>query len=199
MKRDGRLSRNPAEGVRLPRVVREEAVFLDHDQVARLADACGRYGLLVRFLAYTGLRWGEMSALRVSRLDLLRRRMTVAAAFAEVGGELVEGTPKNHQRRSVPIPRFLVDDLAAQVAGKGRDDLVFTAPGGGPLRNTNFRSRVFAPAADSVGLPGLTPHDLRHNGGQSRGCGRRQRQGRTADARPRFRRHDLGRVRGSVR
>jgi integrase len=160
--RDGRLSRNPAEGVRLPRVVREEPVFLDHDQVARLADACDRYGLLVRFLAYTGLRWGEMSALRVSRLDLLRRRVTVAAAFAEVGGELVEGTPKNHQRRSVPIPRFLVDDLAAQVAGKRRDDLVFTAPGGGPLRNTNFRSRVFAPAAKSVGLPGLTPHDLRH-------------------------------------
>lgn len=63
--RDGRLSRNPAEGVRLPQVVREEPVFLDHDQVATLADACGRYGLLVRFLAYTGLRWGEMSALRV--------------------------------------------------------------------------------------------------------------------------------------
>ena len=39
---------------------------------------------------------------------------------------------------------------------------MFTAPGGGPLRNTNFRSRVFVPAAESVGLPGLTPHDLRH-------------------------------------
>ncbi|MFC3503887.1 hypothetical protein ACFOOK_23365 [Micromonospora krabiensis] len=71
-------------------------MFLDHDQVARLAEACGRYGLPVQFLAYTGLRWGEASALRVSRLDLLRRRMTVAVAFAEVSGELVEGTPKNH-------------------------------------------------------------------------------------------------------
>ncbi|MGW3603300.1 tyrosine-type recombinase/integrase [Micromonospora sp. NPDC005161] len=160
--RDGRMSRNPAEGVRLPRVVKEEPVFLDHDQVAMLAEACGRYGLLVRFLAYTGLRWGEASALRVSRLDLLRRRVTVAVAFAEVGGELVEGTPKNHQRRSVPIPRFLVDELAAHIAGKRRDELAFTAPNGGPLRNTNFRSRVFAPAAASVGLAGLTPHDLRH-------------------------------------
>ncbi|MGW4152648.1 hypothetical protein ACWEDF_05785 [Micromonospora chersina] len=64
--------------------------------------------------------------------------MTVAVAFAEVSGELVEGTPKNHQRRSVPIPRFLVDELAAHVAGKRRDALVFTAPNGGPLRNTNF-------------------------------------------------------------
>ncbi|MBB3099291.1 hypothetical protein FHR83_006997 [Actinoplanes campanulatus] len=45
-----------------------------------------------------------MSALRVGRLDLLRRRVTVAVAFSEVRGQLVEGTPKNHQRRSVPIP-----------------------------------------------------------------------------------------------
>jgi integrase len=154
--RDGRMARNPAEGVRLPRVVREEPVFLDHDQVATLAEACGRYALLVRFLAYTGLRWGEVSALRVSRLDLLRRRVTVAAAFAEVGGQLVEGTPKNHQRRSVPIPRFLVDELASHLAGKRPDELVFTAPNGGPLRNTNFRSRVFLPAAASVGLAGVT-------------------------------------------
>ena len=62
----------------------------------------------------------------------------------------------------MPIPHFLVDELAAQVAGKPRDALVFTAPNGGPLRNTNFRPRVFAPAAASVGLAGLTPHDLRH-------------------------------------
>ena len=98
----------------------------------------------------------------MSRLDLLRRRVTVAVAFTEVRGELIEGTPKNHQRRSVPIPQFLVDELAAHVAGKRSADLVFTAPNGGPLRNTNFRPRIFQPAAESVGLAGVTPHDLRH-------------------------------------
>ncbi|GIF15137.1 hypothetical protein Ate01nite_51690 [Actinoplanes teichomyceticus] len=91
-----------------------------------------------------------------------RRRVNVAVVFSEVRGELIEGTPKNHQRRSVPIPRFLVEELAAHVAGKSRDALVFTSPNGGPLRNTNFRPRFFTPAAESVGLTGLTPHDLRH-------------------------------------
>jgi integrase len=105
---------------------------------------------------------GVVSALRVSQLDLLRRRVTVAVAFPEERGELIEGTPKNHQRRSVPIPRFLVDELAAHAAGKRSADLVFTAPNGGALRNTNFRPRVFQPAAESVGLAGVTPHDLRH-------------------------------------
>ncbi|WUR60411.1 hypothetical protein OHS32_03090 [Micromonospora chokoriensis] len=109
------------------------------DQVGMLAEASGHYRQLVRFLTYTGLRWGGASTLRVSRLELLRRRVTVAVAFAAVGGELVEGTPKNHQRRWVPIPRFLIDELAAHVAGKRREDLVFTAPNGWPLRNTNFR------------------------------------------------------------
>ena len=64
------------------------------------------YGLLVRFLAYTGLRWGEMSALRVTNLDLLRRRMRITSAFVEIRGQLVEGTPKAHQMRTVPLPRF---------------------------------------------------------------------------------------------
>jgi hypothetical protein len=41
------------------------------------------------------------------------------------------GTQKTHQRRSVPVPRSLVDALARLIAGKGPDDLVFTTPRGG--------------------------------------------------------------------
>jgi integrase len=88
--------------------------------------------------------------------------LEVAESVTEVNGRAVFGTPKTHQRRSVPVPRFLVDDLAAQVAGMGPDDLVFTAPGGGVLRLMNFRRRVFDPAATAAGLGGLTPHELRH-------------------------------------
>jgi len=50
----------------------------------------------------------------------------------------------------------------AATAGKAADDLVFTAPGGGVLRNTNFRSRVFDRAKKELALPGLRVHDLRH-------------------------------------
>jgi integrase len=117
---------------------------------------------LVRVLAYTGLRWGEATALRVGRLDLFRRRLHVVTAFAEVPGKLVEGTPKNHQVRWVPLPRFLVDELARHVAGLGPDELVFRSPKDGSLRNSNFRDRFFDKAVTACGLDGLTPHDLRH-------------------------------------
>ncbi len=80
----------------------------------------------------------------------------------EVGGRLTWGTPKNHQRRSVPVPRFLADLLAVEVAGKGPDDLVFTSITGKPLRNLNFRRDSFDQAAVDAGLVGLTPHELRH-------------------------------------
>ena len=58
----------------------------------------------------------------------------------------------NFQRRSVPIPGFLVSELAEHIAGKHPDDLVFTTPSGTPPRNTNFRPRILEPAAASVGL-----------------------------------------------
>lgn len=159
--RDRRLSYNPAEGVRLPRVHRKEPVFLSHEQVDRLARACPGYELFIRLLAYTGLRWGEATALQVKRIDLLRRRLEVVRTAIDMG-EVTYGTPKTHQHRSVPIPRSLVEELADHVAGRDPDDLVFTSPHGAPLRNHNFRARVFTPAAVAIDVPHLTPHDLRH-------------------------------------
>lgn len=94
--RDGRLTRNVTAGVRLPRVGRAEKVFLTHSQVERLAGAAGPHGLVIRVLAYTGLRWGELAALRVRRVDLVRRRLLVAESVTEVNGRTVFGTPKSH-------------------------------------------------------------------------------------------------------
>lgn len=160
--RDRRLTHNPAEGVRLPRMHRKEPVFLTHGQVDELADACTSYELFIRVLAYTGLRWGEATALEVRRVDLMRRRLEVARSAVDLGKDITYGLPKTHQRRSVPLTRSLVDELAEHIAGKGPDDLVFTSPRGTPLRNHNFRARVFGPAAVTIGVPDLTPHDLRH-------------------------------------
>jgi integrase len=144
--RDGRLARNPAAGVRLPKVAKAEKRFLTHDEVFRLADAAAEYPIpevgrqyraLVLLLAFCGLRWGEAAGLKVGRLDLLRRRVTVAETLSEVGGRLVSGTPKNHQTRSVPMPGFVADLLAEVAARKAASDLVFTTWRGRPLRNLN--------------------------------------------------------------
>jgi integrase len=160
--KDGRLIRNPASGVELPRLVSKQRRYLRHDELHALADACGRHRVLVLTLGYCGLRWGELAALRVRHIDLARGRIEVSEAVTDINGQMVFGTPKSHQARWLPVPRFLRVELAEQVAGKGRDDLVFPSPQGSVLRVQNFRRRCFDRAAAQVGLEGLVPHELRH-------------------------------------
>jgi integrase len=159
---DGRLPRNPAEGVALPTMVRERPCHLSRDEVDALARAAGDQGDVIRFLAHTGLRFGEMVGLKVARVDLLRRRLHVAEAVTQVNSRLHTGSPKTHQERELVIPRHLVEMLAHRCEGKGREDYVFTGPQGGPIRLDNWRRRVFDPATRVAGLNGVSPHDLRH-------------------------------------
>jgi integrase len=141
--------------------------YLSHLRVAQLAGELGDQGDIALFLAYTGLRWGEMAAIRVGRLDRARRRIDVDEAVSEPRGVLVWGTPKTHERRSVPFPALLDEVLAQRCAGKGREDVVFAGSDGGVLHSGNFRTRFFAPAVERMQerdaeFPKITPHDLRH-------------------------------------
>ena len=160
--KDSRLARNPAAGVDLPRLPKSERRYLTHAQLAELADGSGPHRLLVLVLGYTGLRWGEAAALRARRVDLLRGRIEVAESVTDVDGRMVFGPPKSHARQRVPVPRFLRDDLAVQLADRAPDDLVFPSQVGTPLRVQNFRRSHFDRAAAAAGLKGLVPHELRH-------------------------------------
>jgi integrase len=161
--RSGRLRSNPARGLGLPRPGRRDYVYLTHRQVLDLATAAGRWRLLILVLAYTGLRWGEATALRVCDIDFDRRRIEVRRAFSDVSGQVILGTPKSHQSRSVPIPRFIAAELVAAVKGKRADDLLFTMPGGSLMRLSNWRGATFGPARDRAGISArFRIHDLRH-------------------------------------
>ncbi len=153
---DRRIAVNPAEKVKLPRRGNTHLDCLTHERVAALAAAVDErsppgYGTVVRFLAYTGLRWNELAALRVKCVDLAGRRVQVLEGVTEVRGDLVwGGTPKTYERRTVPFPAFLDAELAALVRGKGPNAMVFTDSAGGVLRVSNFRPRVFIPARGGV-------------------------------------------------
>ncbi|WP_312870385.1 tyrosine-type recombinase/integrase [Gordonia asplenii] len=164
---DKRVAANPVVNVKLPRREHADRNYLSVEQVDRLAEAVSFRPEVVRFLAFTGLRWGEMAALRVRDFDMLRRRIDISRSVTEVRGALVWGTPKTHERRSVPFPAALAGDLSRLMVGKSRDDLVFSSDDNGVLRNTNWRPRVWnralaAVQADDPEFPTVSPHDLRH-------------------------------------
>jgi integrase len=163
----GYLAANPVDGVRTPRQPEPQMLFLDADQVERLANTIQEpYGTLVYLLAYGGLRWGEAAALRKGRCDLSRSRVEIAEAVSEAGGELHFGPTKNHRSRIVGIPGFLRDLLAEHLSQHVPDEpaaLVFTSTQGAPLRNSNFRRQFWYTAVEQADLPqGLRIHDLRH-------------------------------------
>lgn len=76
-------------------------------------------------LAYTGLRWGEATGLRVSSVNALRRRLEIRENAVAVGGRIIVGTPKTHETRSVPYPASLAALIVAECEVKRPDDLVF--------------------------------------------------------------------------
>lgn len=163
---DGRIVKNPARGIAIKRKPVPDETYLSHQQVESLARN-SRYPTLVRFLAYTGLRWGEATALRVRNVDLVKRRLMIREAVTEVNGVHVLGDVKNHERRVVAYPDFLDQEIAQACMAHHRDDRLWVAPDGGFLRPGNSRNGWFQAAvkrtmADDPDMTRITPHDLRH-------------------------------------
>ncbi|PQZ91678.1 site-specific integrase [Arthrobacter sp. MYb227] len=161
---DRRILSNPSRGVNLPRKTKKPHVYLSHEQVHTLAET-SKYPLLVLVLAYCGLRWGEVTGLRVRDVNMIRRRLQLEQNAVDVGGKIMVGTLKSHKSRAVPFPKFLEQAMGEACKDKHRDDLVFPGPSGsymGIAASGEERGSWFASAVTSSGIPRVTPHDLRH-------------------------------------
>lgn len=163
---DGRVVKNAARGIKIKRKPLPDEVFLSHAQVEALANE-SRHPGLIRFLAYSGLRWGEATALRVKNVDRDRRRVRVREGVTDVSGKHHLGGVKGHARRTVAFPSFLDTDIAGACAMKGPEDRLWAAENGGFLRPGNSVNGWFAAAvrrcmAADPDFRRVTPHGLRH-------------------------------------
>ena len=163
--RDRRISSNPARDVKLPRRQSATRSYLTHAQVELLAEG-SKHPDFVRFLAYTGLRWGEATGLRVRHVDQTKRRLFIEENAVVVNGHVKVGTPKTHERRSVVYPSFLAPAIAEAAEDKKPGDLLW-GDGTTHLRPGNAKSGWFVGAVRRAqdadpDFPRITPHDLRH-------------------------------------
>jgi integrase len=176
---DRAIGSNPASGVRVPKSAKPTNTYLTHEEVVELADAIDpRSRTLVGLLSYSGLRFGEITALRVGKVNIEKRRLTVDRAATAVDGVLVEGPPKFKKNRDVFFPELLLDAMQELVDGKLKSDYLFTAALGGCVRLDDWRPRTFYKAIENINVaraakskldgiavdcfPEVTPHDLRH-------------------------------------
>ena len=113
-------------------------------QVFRLSECSAEhYAPMFVFLALTGLRFGELAALRGRDIDgrMLNVRRTQRTVKNRV--EYAEVT-KNGERRSIPLTQVALD--IAEAHRRGRDEHLFTAPRGGDLIYQGFANRGLKPA-----------------------------------------------------
>ena len=175
-------------------VAGESALWVDPDQIPADADigklgqalAAGRHGerdeLMASTAAYSGLRWGELTALTIGQIDTAGRVITVDRKVIEVAGHLYIEAPKNRKFRRTIYPRRtpagypLAERLAARIeaaraeqdAGTNPLGLIFPSPAGKHWRSSNFNRNVLKRAylaigwRDADGNSRWTWHSLRH-------------------------------------
>jgi integrase len=146
--------------IRRPKHEERDAHFLTWTQVEELASVCAE-GRLVVFAALSGLRQGELFALRDSNVDLADGAVVVDSSAYR--GRASRTKTKSGRRRvylSSVARLTLREQLLARKPNP--NGLVFPAPSGSIWQKDNFMSRVFRPAVKRAGLGGLTFHDLRH-------------------------------------
>jgi integrase len=164
--RDRMLASNPARGVKLPRPVPRQNVYLTVGQLEHLAEESGDYRSLILLLGVGGLRWGEAAALRVADIDFLHRRIQLHRNVTPVRGKMIPGTLKGNENRTVVPPVFVVEALSRTCEGKDREDLLWTSSSGGYLAPPGVKSWLSRAVAccqkDDPGFPRITAHDLRH-------------------------------------
>lgn len=168
-KRSGAIGVDPTDGVsELPQSPGREIHPATPSQVHLLAEALPerfRRAVLVCALG-TGLRAGELWAMREDRINFELRTLRVDQSLQEHAGQLVTSWPKGRKTRTIRLDvetlRLLEEQIDEFPSPEG---WVFTAPEGGPVGHANFKKRHYSPAVDALGerLPrGFTFHDLRH-------------------------------------
>ena len=175
--RDRLLAFNPCEATELPKIVSKPSRTLTPEEYASLLERIPvRFKALVMTDIETGLRWGELVALRPRHVNFLRRTITVEETIVEVSRKdsptgkrmIVKPYPKDDEPRTLKVSQELLDALSARIAklGLGRDDLLFPSreiAGGDPLSRATFNKRYWKPAVEQSGIDfNVRMHDLRH-------------------------------------
>jgi integrase len=171
------VGRNVGDLVTPPRVEHRDIHPLSPEQAQKLIEACqdDRLGALYVLALSTGMRQGELLALRWRDVDLDAGYLYVSGTLQRTGDGLAISAPKTAgSRRSVLLSALAVDSLRKHKLQQNSErllmggnwennDFVFANEVGRPIEATNLLRRSFKPLLGRAGLPNIRFHDLRHS------------------------------------
>ena len=131
---------HPCKGVKTPTVPRKPLKIITPEQFDAIYAAipCAIFQLLVETDIETGLRWGELTELRVKDIDPATRILTVSRTVVQVDPKfhptgdrfLIKEYPKDKEYRRLKLSNQLADKLGTHIrsSGLGPSDLIFPMP-----------------------------------------------------------------------
>jgi integrase len=168
------LSRDPADGVKPPKLERKQMKALDADGTAALVEAARGTTLFMPILlgVTTGMRRGEIAALRWRHVDLDRGRIAVVESAEQTRQGVRYKPPKSGRGRTVALAAGIVEELRAHRTQQAQDLLklgtrltgdtfVVAQADGRPLQPRSL-THAFEIFLAKHGLPRVRLHDLRH-------------------------------------
>jgi integrase len=173
--KQGRLSKNPCAAVETPRMERREMSILSAADLIALIDAARgtRLHAPILIAVCTGMRRGEVLALRWQDVDLDRGILRVSRSLEQTTGRLRWKEPKTGRARAITIPQLLVDELRRHRGRQAEhrlqigpawenNDLVIAQDDGTPM-SPNALTNAFVRLVATAGVPRIRLHDLRHS------------------------------------
>ena len=172
----GVLSKNAAALAEPPARDKKEMNVIEPQDIDRFLQVAHKtpYGVMFETLLFSGLRRGEMLALRWKDVDLAHNRAFVSRTMYKLRGKVIVGPPKTQaSQRLIALPDRLVDLLErhrqiqldqCELLGRSLkdDDLVFAHSDGTPF-DPSVVSHGFGHVATKAGLKDIRLHDLRHS------------------------------------
>ena len=156
---------HPCRGVKTPTVARKPRTIVTPEQFDLIHSGLpgARWRMLVELDVETGLRWGELTELRVRDFHAATRMLTVARAVVEINARFreadaprfwVKDYPKDKEYRRVKLSPEITATLAEHITTHdlGRDDLLFAMPTPGPVIDAATVDDTPPPTTDELGL-----------------------------------------------
>lgn len=169
---EGVIRKNPCRKLKIRQEEQAEQRVLSRSEQESVREAADRHGNPPVLLSlYTGMRLGEVCALKWSDIDWDKRTITIRRTVQRVvqghNGQgrrtmLAIGSPKSrHSHRVLPVPDFLIESLKALLRSGAAGDFVFgTANHAAEPRTLQRR---FSRLMNALGLSGVHFHTLRHS------------------------------------
>lgn len=174
----GVLKKNPAKGVKTPRIIKKKMTIVDRDLFPAFIAACEKHmhGNAILFMLLTGLRAGELRGLCWHDIDFPQSTMEVQRQLPMAYPKEF-CPPKDGSVRTIEMMREAMDILNQQKVNLERmrlnageqwieseitKHLVFRSATGNVLSKSSIYITVKSIGAE-IGLPDLHPHDLRHS------------------------------------